>query len=378
MQDQLKLAAKPQRQAKERQLEQTEQRAYDRAYSETRKEIAKAEGHAAGVRDAAGGNDPAVERARQRALGTATQPEVSPSVGTTGLRNPSSVPEFVDADVRGTRRRIPTRVYDLPTDQRERFFDSLETAEGEKKAESRFDNVALALLDQQDAMAKRVSTLESQLGTALVAIERLQQRITEKDARVEIAKSEALSAQQVEIAGMTVNLQAIGAEQEANHQRRLQEAEEQAIEHRQRLEATERVVGDMEGRLQSSGQLFQERSNAVIDELSNAERRQSKLAVQQTETSDGIASNRQALSAVTGTDFASEIDLSVKRSFDDRLAPELEALIERRYVLLAPTTGTDGYDPKIDSSAKPFLAEQQGDNAIERAVARALKTAGAQ
>jgi hypothetical protein len=124
--------------------------------------------------------------------------------------------------------------------------------------------------------------------------------------------------------------------------------------------------------------LFQERSNAVIDELSNAERRQQKLAVQQTEISDGVTANRQTLRAVTGTDFASEIDLAVKAAFDDRLEPAMTELVERRYVLLAQTTGTDGYDPKIDSSAKPFLAEQQGDDATERAVARALKTAGAQ
>jgi hypothetical protein len=82
------------------------------------------------------------------------------------------------------------------------------------------------------------------------------------------------------------------------------------------------------------------------------------------------------LRAVTGTDFDSAIDLSVKRSFDDRLDGALEALIERKYVLLAPTTGTDGINPKIDSDAKPFLAKQVGDNATAKAVNRALKKGG--
>jgi hypothetical protein len=215
MQDQLKLAAKPQRQAKERQLEQAEQRAYDRAYSSTRKEIAKAEGAAAGVRDAAGGNDPAVEGARQRALGAATKPEVSPSVGTTGLRNPSSVPEFVDADVRGTRRRIPTRVYDLPADQQQRFFDSLEEADQQQKD----DNLALQsvnqMLDLRDKDSARVNALESQVGSLLSIVEALQRRIDAKDATVELAKSDALVDAESQLAQTIVNAGAVKAQLEA-------------------------------------------------------------------------------------------------------------------------------------------------------------------
>ena len=53
-----------------------------------------------------------------------------------------------------------------------------------------------------------------------------------------------------------------------------------------------------------------------------------------------------------------------------------KGLIERKYVTTALIMGTDGYDPKIDSSAKPFLAPQVGDNATERAVNRALKKGG--
>ena len=59
-----------------------------------------------------------------------------------------------------------------------------------------------------------------------------------------------------------------------------------------------------------------------------------------------------------------------------QLEGAMEGLIERKYVTTAPTTGTDGYEPKIDSSAKPFLAPQVGENATERAVNRALKKGG--
>ena len=51
----------------------------------------------------------------------------------------------------------------------------------------------------------------------------------------------------------------------------------------------------------------------------------------------------------------------------------MEELIARKYVTTAPTTGLDGYDPKRDDSAKPFLTEQVGDDATARAVNRALK-----
>ena len=56
-----------------------------------------------------------------------------------------------------------------------------------------------------------------------------------------------------------------------------------------------------------------------------------------------------------------------------QLEGAMEGLIARKYVVTAPTTGTDGYDQKVDSSAKPFLAQQEGDDATARAVSRALK-----
>ena len=51
----------------------------------------------------------------------------------------------------------------------------------------------------------------------------------------------------------------------------------------------------------------------------------------------------------------------------------MEELVERKYVTTAPTTGTDGYDSKPEGYDKAFLAQQMGENAVEKAVNRALK-----
>ena len=119
-----------------------------------------------------------------------------------------------------------------------------------------------------------------------------------------------------------------------------------------------------------------ERSNAVVNKLASMESRLAKAQVSQTEIDDGIRRNRTTLETFTGYDLESAIDSSVKRSFDNQLEGAMEGLIERKYVTTAPTTGTDGYDPKVDSSAKPFLAPQVVDNATDRAVKAALKRKG--
>lgn len=320
--------------------------------------------------------DAALQRAKARALGTTTQQEVSPAVGTTGLRNPSSVPDFVDADVRGTRRRIPTRVYDLPADQQQRFFDSLEEADQQQKD----DNLALQsvnqMLDLRDKDSARVKALESQVGSLLSIVEALQRRIDAKDNQLELAKSDALVDAESQLAQTIVNAGAVKAQLETAIANSASEAEQQQADHRRRLEATERVVSDQEGRLKSSTQLMVERGNAVVDQLAAAESKQAQLAVQQTEISDGITNNRDTLKAFTGYELDSTIDSRVKRSFDNQLEPAMEQLIARKYVVTGTTTGSDGYADKRDDSAKPFLAEQQGDNATERAVNRALKRKG--
>ena len=382
MQDQLKLAAKPQRKAKERQLEQAEQRAYDRAYSSTRKEIAKAEGHAAGVRDAAGGNDPAVERARQRAL------NLSPPEGTAGSQKVSSVatnqPERsrqrVTISARGRQFDVmDPDWYGMTPDQQAAYLDAYEKEEAKPKDEMTASKIALGVLDHVDSEGAKWSQEKAQL---LSVIEELVARVDaleQQDRTHEINASQQLTEQQVKLSESVVAAAAVESSLRNQTTASQVEHDRQRDEHRARLEATERVVSDQEGRLKASTALMAERSNAVIDELSNAERRQQKLAVQQTEISDGVTANRQKLAAISGVDLQNEIDLAVKASFDARLEPAMEELVAAKYVVTAPTTGTGGINPKLENgSDKAFLAQQVGDDATERAVARALKKAGAQ
>ena len=142
------------------------------------------------------------------------------------------------------------------------------------------------------------------------------------------------------------------------------------------MAAIEQPIAELEGRVRSTTLLMGERGNAVVSQLASIEGRVAKAEVNQTEIDNGIKVNRDTLLAATGDDLKSVVDMNVKQAFDDRLDSAMDDLIQRKYVLLAPTNGTDGYDPKRDDSAKPFLTEQVGDNATERAVNRALKKAG--
>ena len=102
-----------------------------------------------------------------------------------------------------------------------------------------------------------------------------------------------------------------------------------------------------------------------------------QLAVQQVEISDGITRNRDTLNAFTGYDLDAAIDSRVKQSFDQRLEPAVEALVERRYVTTAPTTGTGGINAKLDNGTdKAFLTRQLDDDATARAVEQALRQGG--
>ena len=76
---------------------------------------------------------------------------------------------------------------------------------------------------------------------------------------MEIAKSDALVDAESQLAQTIVNAGAVKAQLETATANSALAAEQQQADHRRRLEATERVLGDMEGRLKSSGTLFQER-----------------------------------------------------------------------------------------------------------------------
>ena len=310
--------------------------------------------------------DSALQRARARALGGVQKvdaPASQPKAPTTSVRTV----QLSDGTV------VPEAYYDLDSVDQRRMVELVKQQERKKADDSAALQAASQLLDLRDKDSARVKALESQVSTLLGVVEAMQRRLDAKDNQLEIAKSEALAQQQVEVANtatnlLTVKLQADAEMQEFNRLREVSAAESRAA-----LEAQATAIEALKGSVSSTTQLMAERSNTVLDQLSEMEPRVQQLAVQQTENANAIAANRQTLKAVTGVDLQSEIDLAVKRSFDDRLEGAMEALIERKYVTTAPTTGTDGYDPKPDDSAKPFLAEQQGDNATERAVNRALR-----
>ena len=271
---------------------------------------------------------------------------------------------------------VPELFIDLAPEDQQRMLELIREQETKKADDNLALKAASQVLDIQDRDRAEIKALKGQLDSLLSIVEAMQRRLDARDNQLEIAKSEALAAQQVEFANTATNLLKVKLQADAEMAEFNRLREVAAAESRAQLEAQATAIDALKGSVTSTTTLMGERSNAVLDQLAGAESRQAKLEVQQTENSNAIAANRDTLRAVTGTDFASEIDVAVKRSFDDRLDGALEALIERKYVLLAQTTGTDGINPKIDSDAKPFLAQQVGDDPTARAVNRALKKGG--
>ena len=359
-------------------VERTEQQAFDRSYKRARREIAKADGAAAGAAaagvDAGNGLDgagsSAIERARQRALGI-QQP------AKTGLQNPSSVPQkpsgrFIQ---RPDGSRVPEEFYSLDPESKARFEQLLKGEESEAANESLALQYSKSVGDQQASDARRITKLERLVESLIGENLELRRRQDNIDTSVEVAKSDALIEAESQLAQTIVNAGAVKAQLDSSTASSAREMEIQEADHRARFEASERVLGEMEGRLKSAGTLYQERGNAVVDQVAAIEGRVATAEVNQTEIDNGIKVNRDTLRAATGDDLKSVVDMNVKQAFDDRLEPAMEGLIARKYVTTAPTVGTDGYDPKRDDSAKPFLTEQVGDNATARAVNRALKKA---
>lgn len=217
----------------------------------------------------------ALARARERALDS-TQPKK------TGLQKISSVAKplsgrLVESPQYG---KVPEEFYDLQPEQQQRFLKLVAEKKEEEEGGSRFDRTALAVLDQNDEMAKRITALESQLVMAVGVIETMRGEMKSIDTTIEVAKSEALAGQQVEIAQMATNLLTIKLQASAEMDQYKREMEAQKADHRARLEASERVLSDHENRLKSNAFMMGERSNAVVSKLAAMEGQQSRLSVQ--------------------------------------------------------------------------------------------------
>ena len=269
--------------------------------------------------------DSALQRARERALG---EPE-------NGLRKPASVnpspQRFAEITQRGRQYRVPDpQFFDLAPEKQKWFLDSLDEASDQKAGETLFDRTALAVSDQQIAQAKRITSLESQLGTAVVVIERLQERLDQMDLEVKVSASNALAEQQVELAQQTVNLQAIGAEQEANHQRRMQESDSAARDQEERLATSEQRLKDFEGRLTSSGRLFQGLTNDLKDQTAKTQNSMQVLQRDMAGASDqleaiGNPPSRAEISAMVESSTAATARQMLPDLVDQRLAEDRES-----------------------------------------------------
>ena len=341
-----------------------EQAAYNASFNKAKKQAARDKGAA----DA--GADPIVEAARQRALAPQQPAALNrPAAATVQPTKPSG--EFIQ---RPDGSRVPREYYDLDPDSKARYDELLKGEEVAAENESLALQYSKSVGDQQASDARRITQLERLVESLVGENLELRRRQDGIDTSVETTKSAALVEQESAIAQQVTNLAAVKAESSATSIRR--ETEIQIADHQNRMAAIEQPIAELEGRVRSTTLLMGERGNAVVSQLAAIEGRVATAEVNQTEIDNGIKVNRDTLRAATGDNLKSVVDMNVKQAFDDRLDGAMDDLIQRKYVLLAPTNGTDGYDPKRDDLTKPFLAEQVGDNATARAVNRALKKAG--
>ena len=206
-----------------------EQAAYQASFKKAKKQQARDKGAA----DAGGAAD-ALERARQRALAPQQPAALNSRAGAT-VQPTKPSGRFIDTP----EGRVPEEFYSLTPEQQKQFRALVKGEENNAAGESQFDRVALALLDQQAAQAKRVTQLERLVQSLVGENMELRHRQDGIDTTIEVQQSDELTEQQTLLAQMTVNLQAVGAEQESNHQRRIAESAQQAADHEARLAAME-------------------------------------------------------------------------------------------------------------------------------------------
>ena len=213
-------------------------------------------------------SEAALERARQRAITPEPKPQATStkSPDLERIRHSSGV-------------EVPREYYNLDKADQDRLLELIQQREQKEADDSVAINAVNQLLDLREADSKRIKKLESMVGSFLPIIEAMQRQIDGINTSIEVGKSDALSEQQVEIAQQTTNLQAVGAREQSEHERRVREAELQAVDHQQRLTAAEEPVARLEGRMKATMTLAEEKGNAIIDKAADVESRLGRMDV---------------------------------------------------------------------------------------------------
>ena len=162
-----------------------EQAAYNASVARTKKQAARERGAADALKDASAG---AVDRARARALGQVEEPAV--------LGTPAAAPKPSGRIIQTPEGPVPEEFYDLSPADQKRFRELVAERQEEAKAESRFDQTSVALLDQLEHVIKLVVQLEkasAEKDSLIVGLTRL---VEAQSNAIEVAKSQALLEQE--------------------------------------------------------------------------------------------------------------------------------------------------------------------------------------
>ena len=217
----------------------------------------------------------AVDRARARALGQEEAPAEPAVLGTSAAAAPKPSGRIIQTP----EGPVPEEFYDLSPADQKRFRELVAERQEEAKAESRFDQTSVALLDQLESVLKRVVQLEKSSAEKDSLIVGLTRLVEAQSNAIEVAKSQALLEQEAAIAQQVTNLSAIRAEAGAEAEQHQRDRVQAAAEHREQLEAQATAIDALSGSVTSTTFLMEQRGNAVEAQLVAGETRQQKLEV---------------------------------------------------------------------------------------------------
>jgi len=305
--------------------------------------------------------DSALQRARERALAKVAPPKAAP------VSSPAKTTLSGEQVKHSSGLMVPIELYDWPPAKQKQFIELKRADAAEAAAESRFDRTAMSLLDLQEAQAKRITKLESQLETAVVVIDRLQQQLDQKGNEVELAKSNALAEQEVAIAQQVVNLTTVRAEAEAAVERMKREGEELSIQQARWTEDNTRLTENHTAMVKSNTKVLLDVVNGTREQWAevSSEAQRTKVVVEEnTNAIDAIG--RPITRAEVSELVAGAVLVETKRQLPPLVDQQL--LEDRKNNIYSP--GGMVRDRKAveqgNEDAARFNAERYGDD-LERA-----------